>query len=124
MRSGIPVIPVTTLPSVLEPNAIYNVAGAMVAVTPDGTPKLIGPIPLQTTLVAGTKAIDLSTGPYVGLVGATSKAIVQVVSPLTATLTVERQVVCTVNTVTITALLAAKTINAADVSIVNVIIFP
>lgn len=124
MRDGLKVIPVTTLPSVLEPNQIYNIAGTLAVAQPDGTPALIGPIVQQVVLVAGTKVIDLSTGPFAGLVKTTSKAILTLAVVGNAALTVERQVVCTANTVTITALLGAHTINAADTSTVNLAIYP
>ena len=69
----------------------------------------------QTTLVAGTKAITVT-----GLTTA-SLAFVSVVSavPGAGNLTVSHRAVCTANTITITALIAAGTINTADVSVVN-----
>ena len=67
----------------------------------------------QTTLIAGTKAITI-TG-----VSTSSNAFVTIATPNTGSLTVKFQAVCTANTVTITALIAAGTINVADVSVVN-----
>lgn len=72
---------------------------------------------VQTTLVAGTKAITM-TG-----VTTSSQAYVTVVSPNTATLTVQYQAVCTSGTVTIQANIGATTINTADISVVNVVVF-
>lgn len=70
----------------------------------------------QVALVAGTKAITVPG------VTTSSKAFVSLVSPSSASLTVDTQAVCTANTVTITALVAAKTINTADVSTVNYLV--
>jgi len=67
----------------------------------------------QTTLVAGTKAITIT-----GLT-TSSLAFVQLVTPNTASSTIQYKAVCTANTLTITALVAAGTINASDVSTVN-----
>jgi|ERR1700722_154313 len=67
----------------------------------------------QTTLISGTKALSI-TG-----VTTSSKAFVQLVTPTGATLTVERQAVCTSGTVTITALLSSDLINTSDGSVVN-----
>ena len=69
----------------------------------------------QTTLVAGTKAITVT-----GLTTA-SLAFVSVVSavPGAGNLTVSHRAVCTTNTITITALVAAGTINNLDLSVVN-----
>lgn len=69
----------------------------------------------QTTLVAGTKAITVT-----GLT-TSSLAFVSVVSavPGAGNLTVSHRAVCTANTITITALVAAGTINNLDVSVVN-----
>lgn len=71
------------------------------------------PISGQTTLVAGTKAVTV-TG-----VTTTSKAFCQRVTPSGVTLTIEYNAVCTSNTVTITADVAAGTINTADGSTMN-----
>lgn len=70
----------------------------------------------QVALVAGTKVITVAG------VTTSSRAFVQLVTPNTTTLTVNYQVVCTANTVTITALVAAGTINVADLSTLNYII--
>lgn len=67
----------------------------------------------QTTLVAGTKAITI-TGLTTSNLG-----FVQLVSPSSASSTIQYKAVCTANTLTITALVAAGTINASDVSTVN-----
>lgn len=67
----------------------------------------------QVALVAGTKAITIT-----GLT-TSSRAIVSLVTPNTASLTVMYQAVCTSNTLTITALIGAGTINNVDVSTVN-----
>jgi len=71
----------------------------------------------QTTLVAGTKALTIAG------VTTSSHAYVQLVTPGTTTLTVQYQVVCTANTVTIQANIAAGTINVADISVLNVLVF-
>jgi len=70
----------------------------------------------QTTLVAGTKAITVT-----GLTAVASLAFVSVVNavPGAGNLTVSHRAVCTDDTITITALIAAGTINIADVSVVN-----
>lgn len=67
----------------------------------------------QTTLVAGTKAITI-TG-----VTTSSRAFVQLVSPSGVTSTIQYQAVCTANTLTLQANVAAGTINTSDVSILN-----
>lgn len=67
----------------------------------------------QTTLVAGTKAITIT-----GLT-TSSIALVTLVSSLTGSSTVTYQAVCTANTLTLRANVAAGTINVADVSILN-----
>lgn len=67
----------------------------------------------QTTLVAGTKAITIT-----GLT-TSSIALVSLVSSLTGSSTVTYQAVCTANTLTLRANVAAGTINIADVSILN-----
>jgi len=72
---------------------------------------------VQTTLVAGTKAVSI-TG-----VTTSSQAYVTVVTPNTATLTVQYKAVCTAGTVTITADIGATTINTADISVVNVVAY-
>lgn len=72
---------------------------------------------VQTTLVAGTKAITM-TG-----VTTSSQAYVTRAVPNTATLTVVYDAVCTSGTVTVTAKIGATTINTADISVVNVVVF-
>lgn len=67
----------------------------------------------QTTLVAGTKAITIT-----GLT-TSSRAFVTLVSPSGVALTTTYQGVCTANTLTIQANVAAGTINASDVSVLN-----
>lgn len=67
----------------------------------------------QTTLVAGTKAITIQ-----GLT-TSSLGFVQLVTPNTASLTIQYQAVCTANTLTIQANVAAGTINTADISTLN-----
>jgi len=67
----------------------------------------------QTTLIAGTKAITIA--------GLTTRsiALVSLVSSLTGSLTVTYQAVCTDNTLTLQANVAAGTINVNDVSVLN-----
>lgn len=67
----------------------------------------------QVALVAGTKAITIS-----GLT-TSSRAFISLVTPNTATSTIMYQGVCTANTLTIQANVAAGTINNVDVSTVN-----
>lgn len=118
MNNGARIIPVAALPSLPERNTYYQIGTQISYCDPDGNVAAFSQAPVvgQTTLVAGTKAITIA-----GLL-TTSKAFLQVVSPLTAGSTVDIQAVCTANTLTITALIAAKTINVADVSIVNYMI--
>ncbi len=71
----------------------------------------------QTTLVLGTKAITI-TGITTG-----SRAIVTMVSPGGTTLTTSYQAVCTADTLTIQANVAAGTINTADTSVLNYFVF-
>lgn len=119
MKDGFNLVPVSALPSVMEQNTIYQVGTQLWMLGNGGNPVNIGSNPIvgQTTLVAGTKALAIA-----GTV-TTSKAFLQLASPLTAGNTVDYQAVCTANTLTITALLAAKTINVADVSIINYMLF-
>ena len=70
----------------------------------------------QVVLVAGTLAITVAG------VTTSSLAFVTLVTPNTGTLTVKFKAVCTANTVTITALIAAGTINIADISTVNYLV--
>lgn len=67
----------------------------------------------QTTLVAGTKAITIA-----GLT-TSSIALVSLVSSANGSSTVTYQAVCTANTLTLRANVAAGTINASDTSVVN-----
>jgi len=75
----------------------------------EGTNGFVG----QVALVSGTKAITI-TG-----VTTSSRAFVQLVSPSGVTLTTQYQAVCTSNTLTIQANVAAGTINTADGSLLN-----
>lgn len=67
----------------------------------------------QTALVAGTKAITIP-----GLT-TSSIALVSLVASNTGSSTVTYQAVCTANTLTLRANVAAGTINVADISTVN-----
>jgi hypothetical protein len=67
----------------------------------------------QVALVSGTKAVTI-TG-----ITTSSRAFVQLVTPSGSTSTVETQAVCTSNTLTIQANIAAGTINASDNSTYN-----
>lgn len=118
MNNGLYIQKVSALPPVAEPNTIYQVGSTMFVSDPQGNITQLGNNPVigQTTLVAGTKAIA-ALGTLT-----TSKAFIQLVSTAHAS-TVERAAVCTADTLTITALLAAKTINVADVAVVNYMIF-
>jgi len=71
----------------------------------------------QATLVAGTLAITI-TG-----VTTSSRAFVTLVTANTTTLTTTYQAVCTANTLTIRANVAAGTINIADISTLNYIVY-
>lgn len=71
----------------------------------------------QTTLVSGTKAITIA-----GLT-TSSRAFVTMVSPSGGTLSLEYQAVCTANTLTIQANVAAGTINTADGSTLNYVVY-
>lgn len=70
-----------------------------------------------TTLVAGTVAITIT-----GLT-TSSRAFIQRTTSSGTTLTIEYNAVCTSNTLTITADIAAGTINTADTSSLNYVIF-
>lgn len=119
MNNGLIIKKVSAIPNVPEPNSLYQVGTTVTLVDANGKQTVIGQNPVigQTTLAAGTKAVTVT-----GL-GAGSFAYVQLVTPANAANTVERQAVCTANTLTITALLAAHTINNADTSTVNYIAF-
>lgn len=67
----------------------------------------------QVALVAGTKAITIT-----GL-ATSSRALVTLVTPSGVSLTVNYQAVCTANTLTLQANIAAGTINTSDVSTLN-----
>jgi hypothetical protein len=89
-------------------NLTLGTAGNKLVIT-EGTDGRVG----QTTLVSGTKAITIT-----GLT-TSSRAIVTLVTPSGTTLTVLYQAVCTANTLTIQANVAAGTINTADGSTLN-----
>ncbi len=71
----------------------------------------------QTALVAGKKAVTV-TG-----VTTSTRCFPALVTPNTTALTTSYQCVCTANTVTLQANVAAGTINTADVSTLNYILF-
>ena len=71
----------------------------------------------QVALVSGTKAISIT-----GLT-TSDRAIVTLVTPSGVTLTTTYQAVCTANTLTLQANVAAGTINTSDASTLNYIIF-
>lgn len=114
MNNGLSIRKVTALPSVAEPHTIYQVGTSMFLSDSQGNITQLGSncITGQTTLVAGTKAIAAAG------VKTTSVAFLQLVSAAHAS-TVERAAVCTAGILTITALIAAKTINVSDVAVVN-----
>ena len=97
------------VPSLGGDGVDVNVGGAL-----NVTSRIAG----QTTLVAGTKAITV-TG-----VTTSSLAFVSIVSsvPGAGSLTVSHRAVCTTDTVTITALVAAGSPNTADTSVVNYLV--
>ena len=70
----------------------------------------------QTTLVAGTIAITIPG------VTASSRAFPSLVTANTTTLTTAYQTVCTTDTLTIQANVAAGTINIADISTLNYLV--
>lgn len=88
-----------------------NIGSKGISLT-EGTGMRIG----QTTLVAGTKAITIS-----GLT-TSSRAIITLVTPSGASSTIQYQAVCTSNTLTIQANVAAGTINTSDGSTVNYLV--
>lgn len=71
----------------------------------------------SAVLVAGTKAISVP-----GVTAANNVAFVQLQSPSGASSTVQYKAVVTTDTVTITALVAAGTINTSDVSTVGYVV--
>lgn len=89
-------------------NLNLNTSGNKIKIT-EGTNGSVG----QTTLVLGTKAITISG------VATTTRAFIQLVTPIGVTSTTSYQAVCTTNTLTIQANIAAGTINVSDVSVVN-----
>ncbi len=117
--------------AVAAPIAIFRDNGTAVVTIADGGAMTTGSITLgtagnsfnitegtngrtgQVSLVSGTKAITIS-----GLT-TSSRAFVQLVSPSGGSLTIQYQAVCTTNTLTIEANVAAGTINAADGSLLN-----
>lgn len=92
----------------IDGNIILKTLGQHFAIK-EGTNGWMG----QTTLVSGTKAITV-TG-----VTTSSRCFLTRVTPSGTTLTIEYDCVCTSNTVTITAAVAAGTINTADTSVLN-----
>lgn len=119
MNNGLRLVPVSALPSNPEPNTLYQVGTTVTLCDANGALVTIGlnPVVGQVALVAGTKAVAIP-----GLL-TTSIVFIQLVTPANAANTVERQAVATANTLTITALLAAHSINVADTSTVNYIAF-
>lgn len=91
------------------PSASTNVVG-----NPNGALNILAST--QTTLVAGTKALSI-TGVTTG-----SHAYVTLVTASGTSLTTQYQAVATSGTVTITANIAAGTINTSDISTVNVFV--
>lgn len=89
-------------------NLTLGTAGNALLIT-EGSNGRVG----QTTLVAGTKAITIT-----GLT-TSSRALVQLVTPSGVALTITYQAVCTANTLTIQANVAAGTINVNDISVLN-----
>ncbi len=89
-------------------NLTLGTAGNALFIT-EGTNGRVG----QVALVSGTKAITI-TG-----ITTSSRAFITLVSPVGTTATVEVQAVCTSNTLTIQANVAAGTINTADTSTFN-----
>lgn len=71
----------------------------------------------QTTLVSGTKAVTVSG------VTTSTRCFPSLVTPSGVSLTVNYQCVCTANTVTLQANVAAGSINTSDVSTLNYILF-
>lgn len=96
----------------LAGNLALTTAGNYIAIK-EGSNAFMG----QTTLVSGTKAVSIS-----GLT-TSDRAIVTLVTPSGVTLTTTYQAVCTSGTLTLQANVAAGTINTADGSTLNYIIF-
>ncbi len=97
---------ITFLSATATATVVASVAAAQAGVLGSG-------VSGQTALVAGTKAITIT-----GLT-TSSIALVSLVSSSNGSLTVTYQAVCTANTLTLRANVAAGTINAADTSTVN-----
>lgn len=89
-------------------NLKLTTAGNKLQIT-EGTNGRVG----QVALVSGTKAITIS-----GLT-TSSRAFITLVTPSGVTLTTTYQAVCTANTLTLQANVAAGTINTADASTLN-----
>jgi hypothetical protein len=95
---------------------VASLGGDGVDVNVGGALNVTSRIAGQATLVAGTIAITV-TG-----VTTSSLAFVSLVTANTTFITGNYRVVCTANTVTITALIAAGTINIADISTLNYLV--
>jgi hypothetical protein len=95
------------VPSLGGDGVDVNVGGAL-----NVTSRIAG----QVTLVAGTLAVTV-TG-----VTTSSLAFVSLVTYNVASLSLSHRVVCTANTVTISALKSDGTINTADISVVNYLV--
>lgn len=93
-------------------NIALTSAGNYIAIK-EGSNAFMG----QVALVAGTKAISIA-----GLT-TSDRAFVELVTPGSPTLTIQYQAVCTAGTLTLQANVAAGTINTADTSTLNYIIF-
>lgn len=93
-------------------NVTLNTVGNKISIK-EGSGGFMG----QTTLVAGTKAVTVSG------VTTSTRCLTTLVTPNTTAATVTYQCVCTANTVTLQANIAAGTINTADVSTLNYILF-
>lgn len=93
----------------VDANGNLSVSLGKAFLMPEGSNGRVG----QVALIAGTKAITIT-----GLT-TSSRAFISLVSPNTSSSTIIYQGVCTSNTLTIQANIAAGTINASDVSTVN-----
>lgn len=96
----------------IDGNLTLATAGNKIVIT-EGSNGRVG----QTVLVSGTKAITIT-----GLT-TSSRAFLELVSPTGVTLTTQYQAVCTSNTLTLQANVAAGTINTADGSTLNYIVY-
>lgn len=99
-------------PTTVAPTSSITIAVGQSLLMTEGSNGRVG----QTTLVSGTKAITIS-----GLT-TSSRAIITLVSSSSASLTIQYQGVCTTNTLTLQANIAAGTINTADVSVLNYLV--